>query len=117
MDTIASKIGSPEMKERAQYYRCLGDQAGQLDESAAANGPTNDTAESANMNLPLGLDNLRNTCYLNSILQYFFTVKAVRNIVLNFDPDKVPPTEVAPGNAEVYLGRECECMDRHGPIH
>ena len=37
------------------------------------------------MNLPVGLLNIGNTCYLNSLLQYLFTVKAVREIVLNHD--------------------------------
>ena len=33
---------------------------------------------------PVGLDNIGNTCYLNSLLQYYYTVKAVREIVMNF---------------------------------
>jgi ubiquitin carboxyl-terminal hydrolase 25/28 len=33
---------------------------------------------------PVGLDNIGNTCYLNSLLQYYYTVKPVRNIVMNF---------------------------------
>lgn len=33
--------------------------------------------------LPVGLENLRNTCYLNSILQYFYSVNAVRDTVLS----------------------------------
>ncbi len=35
--------------------------------------------------LPAGLGNIRNTCYLNSILQYLFTVRQVREIVLDWD--------------------------------
>ena len=35
--------------------------------------------------LPVGLNNIGNTCYLNSLLQYLYTVEAVRDIVLNFD--------------------------------
>ncbi|KAK4462549.1 hypothetical protein QBC42DRAFT_326761 [Cladorrhinum samala] len=34
--------------------------------------------------LPLGLDNLRNTCYLNSLIQYVYTIPAVRDFVLNY---------------------------------
>ncbi|TLS23968.1 hypothetical protein PpBr36_08265 [Pyricularia pennisetigena] len=44
-------------------------------------------------NLPAGLDNLRNTCYLNSMLQYFFTINPVRDLILNFDEYKLPDNE------------------------
>ncbi|SJX63141.1 related to UBP2-ubiquitin-specific proteinase [Sporisorium reilianum f. sp. reilianum] len=32
--------------------------------------------------LPAGIDNIGNTCYLNSVLQYFFSITEVRNRVL-----------------------------------
>ena len=38
---------------------------------------------------PVGLDNIGNTCYLNSLLQFYFTVKPLRNLVLNFDDFKM----------------------------
>ncbi|RDW73824.1 hypothetical protein BP5796_07266 [Coleophoma crateriformis] len=38
----------------------------------------------ANTDQPVGLDNIGNTCYLNSLLQYYYTVKAVRDIVIDF---------------------------------
>lgn len=64
--------------------------------------------EQADLTLPPGLDNLRNTCYLNSILQYFYTVTPVREIVLNFDPKAAGLSiDLANQNEEVYLGREC----------
>ncbi|KAK1783283.1 hypothetical protein QBC45DRAFT_127535 [Copromyces sp. CBS 386.78] len=47
------------------------------------------------MSLPVGLDNLRNTCYLNSILQYFYSVTAVRNFVLKADQTPLEPTQEA----------------------
>ncbi|VEU20709.1 DEKNAAC101529 [Brettanomyces naardenensis] len=41
---------------------------------------------------PTGLNNIGNTCYLNSLLQYYFVVKPLRELVLNFD--KVLTSEV-----------------------
>lgn len=37
---------------------------------------------------PIGLSNIGNTCYLNSLLQVLFTISSVRQIVLNFDEYK-----------------------------
>ncbi|KAI5920571.1 hypothetical protein F4810DRAFT_412395 [Camillea tinctor] len=37
------------------------------------------------LNTPPGLKNIGNTCYLNSLLQYFYNVKVVRELVLNAD--------------------------------
>lgn len=44
-----------------------------------------ETSQPGNIALPVGLNNIGNTCYLNSLLQYLYTVKAVRDIVLNYD--------------------------------
>lgn len=38
-------------------------------------------------NWPAGLDNIGNTCYLNSLLQYYFCIKPSRDLVLSFDED------------------------------
>ncbi|KAB5518211.1 hypothetical protein GE09DRAFT_1066193 [Coniochaeta sp. 2T2.1] len=63
--------------------------------------------DQVDLSLPPGLDNLRNTCYLNSILQYLYTVTPIRELVLNYDPAAVGLSdEVASENEEVYLGRE-----------
>ncbi|CAO3621299.1 unnamed protein product [Cunninghamella blakesleeana] len=34
---------------------------------------------------PVGLNNIGNTCYLNSLLQYYFTLVPFRNTILNMD--------------------------------
>jgi ubiquitin carboxyl-terminal hydrolase 25/28 len=37
---------------------------------------------------PIGLVNIGNTCYLNSLLQYFFAIKPFRDLVLQYDLHK-----------------------------
>lgn len=58
-------------------------------------GPPSQTAAkpALDASLPVGLVNIRNTCYLNSLLQYFNTVLPVRNVVLNWEEYKLEPTE------------------------
>jgi ubiquitin carboxyl-terminal hydrolase 25/28 len=41
-------------------------------------------SEPSTASQPVGLDNIGNTCYLNSLLQYYYTVKPVRNVVMDF---------------------------------
>ena len=38
-----------------------------------------------NYEIPVGLQNQGNTCYLNSLLQYLFAIRQFRNIILNID--------------------------------
>jgi ubiquitin carboxyl-terminal hydrolase 25/28 len=54
--------------------------------------------EAVDVELPVGLANLRNTCYLNSILQYFYSVNAVRNLALKSDLPALEPTEANLGH-------------------
>ena len=42
---------------------------------------------------PVGLDNIGNTCYLNSLLQFLFTMVNLRQVVLNFDQYKMVLSE------------------------
>ena len=51
-------------------------------------------AEPARADQPVGLENIGNTCYLNSLLQYLYTVRAVRNVVLNFPDYRMELTDV-----------------------
>ncbi|KAI4175830.1 MAG: hypothetical protein LQ343_001443 [Gyalolechia ehrenbergii] len=41
---------------------------------------------------PVGLANIGNTCYLNSLLQFYFTMKPLRELVLEFDEYKMDLT-------------------------
>jgi ubiquitin carboxyl-terminal hydrolase 25 len=42
---------------------------------------------------PVGLDNIGNTCYLNSLLQFLFTMVELRQVVLHFDQYKMEVSE------------------------
>lgn len=77
MDSIAEHTSSPSLKQSVLELRhALGISNSEFD---------NGDSRAANLDLPVGLHNIGNTCYLNSLLQYLFTVEPIRDIVFNYD--------------------------------
>ncbi|KAK4052873.1 ubiquitin-specific protease ubp2 [Microbotryomycetes sp. JL221] len=54
------------------------------------------------VDIPVGLTNIANTCYLNSLLQYLFTVRQLREAVLTYEK----PESAAVGELSRVGGRE-----------
>ncbi|EFY86490.1 ubiquitin carboxyl-terminal hydrolase [Metarhizium acridum CQMa 102] len=81
LEAIADHTYSPALKQAAMELR---------QENGIYGVKAKDEDEPVNYALPVGLHNIGNTCYLNSLLQYLFTVKPVREIVLNYDNVKLP---------------------------
>ncbi|KAK4055088.1 ubiquitin-specific protease ubp2 [Microbotryomycetes sp. JL201] len=53
-------------------------------------------APSVDPDVPVGLTNIANTCYLNSLLQYLFTVREVRDAVLQYQNPESAATQDLP---------------------
>lgn len=50
---------------------------------------------------PAGINNVGNTCYLNSLLQFFFTIKPLRDFILTYNNDSAKSLE----NSKYYSKR------------
>lgn len=60
--------------------------------STPSDTPEPDTSTTLLDATPVGIGNIGSTCYLNSVIQYMYTVKEIREAVINMDPnDKYYP--------------------------
>ncbi|KAJ5729931.1 uncharacterized protein N7483_004439 [Penicillium malachiteum] len=68
------------------YGRALGVIAREMDSTVLKSMAGISTGADVNAsNWPVGLTNIGNTCYLNSLLQFYFTIKPFRDLVGNID--------------------------------
>ncbi|KAJ6014572.1 Peptidase C19 ubiquitin carboxyl-terminal hydrolase 2 [Penicillium herquei] len=68
------------------YGRALGVIAKEMDSAVLKNMMGISTGADVNASdWPVGLTNIGNTCYLNSLLQFYFTIKPFRDLVGNID--------------------------------
>ena len=84
--TREDRPGQEEQIDRAMNTIATSRQSATLLGALRAKGVRTD---SASQDWPVGLENIGNTCYLNSLLQFLFTVPKLRNLVLNFDNFRV----------------------------
>jgi ubiquitin carboxyl-terminal hydrolase 25/28 len=85
------------------YRRALGIIAQEKGSAMISNTLAHDAAQSSRnpVDWPVGLRNIGNTCYLNSLLQFYFTVKPFRSMVLNFDEFRMPLDDESMGKKQV----------------
>ncbi|KAF4966300.1 hypothetical protein FSARC_6033 [Fusarium sarcochroum] len=88
MEKIAQHTQSTDLKSTVAELRQQNGIAA-TNESSIMSG----SAQATDFDLPVGLENIGNTCYLNSLLQYLFTVKPVRDIAINYDDFKLELTD------------------------
>jgi ubiquitin carboxyl-terminal hydrolase 25/28 len=95
MAVLIADLPSSEARYQQAYDMICEDQKKVYNNSQAqVNGPPRNTYQMSAW--PVGLRNIGNTCYLNSVLQFLFTIKPLRDAVLdpnNFVGD-LPPEEL-----------------------
>jgi ubiquitin carboxyl-terminal hydrolase 25 len=84
--TREDRPGQVEQIDRAMSIIAASRQSATLLDALRAKGVR---TESASEDWPVGLENIGNTCYLNSLLQFLFTIPKLRNLVLHFDDYRV----------------------------
>jgi len=102
--------GLPAFRSNVEQFRLTAHLQETLDESGEDTRMRDSSGDSrpTNLGLPVGIKNLRNTCYLNSILQYFFSVNAIRDFIVQSDAQNLEPTQVT---VEQILGHIQEPED------
>ncbi|KAF5009998.1 hypothetical protein FDECE_3815 [Fusarium decemcellulare] len=88
MDAIAKHTNSTDLKSAVAEMR----QQNGI-EAPKGSYTSDGSGRPVNYDLPVGLENIGNTCYLNSLLQYLFTVKPVRDIALNYEDFRLELTD------------------------
>ncbi|GJN71506.1 hypothetical protein Purlil1_1729 [Purpureocillium lilacinum] len=83
LEAVADHTNSPTLKQAVLEMR---NSSGIMNYGGSSKEP-------ADLSLPVGLHNIGNTCYLNSLLQYLFTVKPIRDVVLNYDQLRLDLTD------------------------
>lgn len=87
-------VASDNPTRRAEYRNALSVIAHARDSAALMSAIRDETAESNQqsqlipLSEPRGLRNIGNTCYLSSLLQYFYTVKPIHRLLDNLDEQK-----------------------------
>lgn len=115
LDAVADHTACATLKQLVVELRQSTGLAGSGESRAAAD------RSAVNLALPVGLHNIGNTCYLNSLLQYLFTVKPIRDIVLHYEDarldlaDESIRARLLGGNkmqmdrGEAVVAQACEC--------